>query len=88
MEHSAVLSTFISLPVIIKTFVLSSFEWLFYTCFTILNVHLLEYLFGTYLVRYGPGVIKLEFILKLKIKRNDWLLVDMCLQIANHCDLF
>ena len=24
----------------------------------------------------GPEVIKLEFILKLKIKRNDWLLVD------------
>ena len=25
-------------------------------------------------------VIKLEFFLKLKIKRNDWLLVDTCLQ--------
>ena len=24
--------------------------------------------------RAGPEVIKLEFILKLKIKRNDWLL--------------
>ena len=28
-------------------------------------------------------VIKLEFILKLKIKCNDWLLVDTCQQSAN-----
>ena len=25
----------------------------------------------------GPGVIKLEYSLKLKIKRNDWLLADV-----------
>ena len=25
---------------------------------------------------------------KLKIKRNDWLLVDTCPQAANHCALF
>ena len=36
----------------------------------------------------GPEVIKLEFILKLKIKRNDWLIADMCPQAANHCTLF
>ena len=30
-EHSAILSTFIKLPVVIKTFVLSIFEWPFYT---------------------------------------------------------
>ena len=30
--------------------------------------------------RTGLEVIKLEFILKLKIKRNDWLLADMCPQ--------
>ena len=29
LEHSAILSTFIKLPVVIKTFVLSIFEWLF-----------------------------------------------------------
>ena len=33
-------------------------------------------------------VIKLEFILRLKIKRNDWLLADTCPQAANHCALF
>ena len=33
----------------------------------------------------GPEVIKHEFILKLKIKCNDWLLTDTCPQVANHC---
>ena len=36
----------------------------------------------------GLEVIKLEFILRLKIKRNDWLLADTCPQVANHCALF
>ena len=36
----------------------------------------------------GLEVISLEFIPKLKIKRNDWLLADMCPQAANHCALF
>ena len=31
------------------------------------------------LVFPGLEVIKTEFILRLKIKRNDWLLVDMCI---------
>ena len=34
-EHSPILSTFIKLPVVIKTFVLSIFEWLFYTGSTV-----------------------------------------------------
>ena len=36
----------------------------------------------------GLEVIKLEYSLKLKIKGNDWLLVDTCPQAANHCALF
>ena len=36
----------------------------------------------------GLEVIKLEFILKLKIKCNDWLLADTCLQAANRYALF
>ena len=32
-EHSAILSTFIKLPIDIKIFVLSFFEWPFYTGF-------------------------------------------------------
>ena len=38
-EHSAILATFIKLPAVIFTYVLSIFEWLFYTGFT---VHMLS----------------------------------------------
>ena len=34
-EHSAILSTFIKLPIVTKIFVLSIFEWPFYTGFTV-----------------------------------------------------
>ena len=34
-EHSAILLTFIKLPIVIKIFVLSIFEWPFYTGFTV-----------------------------------------------------
>ena len=36
----------------------------------------------------GLEVIKLEFILRLKIKCNDWLLADTCPQAANHFAFF
>ena len=38
-EHSAILSTFIKLPFVIKIFVLSIFEWPFYTGFTVILSH-------------------------------------------------
>ena len=34
-EHSAILPTLIKLPFVIKIFVLSIFEWLYYTGFTV-----------------------------------------------------
>ena len=34
-EHSAMLSAFIKLPFVVKTFVFSIFEWPFYTGFTV-----------------------------------------------------
>ena len=40
VEHSAILSTFIKLPFVIKTFVLSIFEWLLKTCFTVLTTYM------------------------------------------------
>ena len=52
-EHSAILLTFIKLPFVIKIFVLSIFEWPFYTGFTVyfpkkqhfyLRVALLKYI--------------------------------------------
>ena len=36
----------------------------------------------------GPKVIKLESILKLKIKPNDWLIAGTCPQSANRCALY
>ena len=38
VEHSAILLTFIKLPIVIKVFVLSIIEWPFYTGFTV-NSH-------------------------------------------------
>ena len=35
--------------------------------------------------RSGLEVIELEYSLRLKIKRNDWLLADTSPQAANHC---
>ena len=40
-EHSAILSTFIKLPFVIKIFVLFIFEWPFYTGFTVFDSQLL-----------------------------------------------
>ena len=39
-------------------------------------------------LRPGLEVIKLELILRLKIKHNDWLLAYLCPCAANHCALF
>ena len=36
-EHSAIPLTYIKLPIVIKIFVLSIFEWLFYTGFTVVG---------------------------------------------------
>ena len=36
-KHSAILSTYIKLPFVIKIFVLPIFEWPFYTGFTVYN---------------------------------------------------
>ena len=41
-EHSAILLTCIKLPFVIKIFVLSIFEWLFYTGFTVVSLLSLE----------------------------------------------
>ena len=38
-EHSAIFSTFIKLPFVIKIFVLSIFEWPFYTDFTVFHFY-------------------------------------------------
>ena len=40
LEHSAILSTFIKLPFVIKIFVASIFEWQFKTGFTVVTNNL------------------------------------------------
>ena len=47
-EHSAILSTFIRLPFVIKIFVLSIFEWPFYTGFTVFDFTQLNQLENRY----------------------------------------
>ena len=56
--HSAILLTFIKLPFVIKIFVLSIFEWLFYTGFTVVcNFLLFVCLFLVDLILYVPSII-------------------------------
>ena len=43
-EHSAILSTFIKLPFVFKIFVLSIFEWLFYTGFTLYTFKFVKFM--------------------------------------------
>ena len=52
-EHSAILSTFIKLPFVIKIFVLSIFGWSFYTGFTVIpKSHGLAQLYKQILLSY------------------------------------
>ena len=84
MELSAILSTFINkLPGVIMTFILSILSGRFTQVLPYIRI-----LVNRYITRPGLEVIKLEYSLRLKIKRNDWLLADTCPQAANHCALF
>ena len=58
LEHSALQSAYIKLPVVIKTFVLSIFGWPFYTGFTVSCPHE-ETLALSYLLRAQRGFILL-----------------------------
>ena len=58
-EHSAILSTFIKLPFVIKIFVLTIFKWQFYTGFAVhtipLNVHVQLFSRATGLIWAKPS---------------------------------
>ena len=56
-EHSAILLTFIKLPAVIKTFVLSIFEWPFYTGFTValMNSWTCTYIWASTLQNLSSG---------------------------------
>ena len=55
---------------------------------TVNVVRALFFVSAQYVNWSGLEVIKLEFILRLKVKCNDWLLADTCPQSANHCAYF
>ena len=57
-EHSAILSIFIKLPFVIEIFVLSIFEWPFYTGFTVCCVCEQEVLKSFTLIELVALIIK------------------------------
>ena len=70
-EHSAILSTFIKLPFVYKTFVLSFFKWSLKTGF---SVHVLDSGW-----RYGVGWGGDESGLDVCYKRKNYLIkVSLC----------
>ena len=77
-EHSAILLTFIKLPFVIKTFVLSIFEWLLKTGFTVQYVKRCNFVFrfsmfgspGPEVINFFPCSTQLstKFILLINVK--------------------
>ena len=62
--------------------------WVIGTILSVIPFIFTEYFKGQFYSKSGLEVIKREFILRLKIKHNDWLLADTCPQSANDCALF
>ena len=68
-EHFAILLTFIKVPFVIKIFILSIFEWPFYTGFTVLQpflTHLSTLEHSAILLTF----IKLPFVIKIFVLRS------------------
>ena len=65
-EHSAILSTFFKLPFVIKIFVLSIFEWPFYTGFTVHHKARTEDKTSTHNGDVARGFIMLKLIKKME----------------------
>ena len=72
-EHSAILSTFINLPFVIKTFVLSIFEWPFYTGFTVNELCMRQGLINMELLSIRKKLSKLTNFSIFKLSKNPWL---------------
>ena len=65
-EHSAILLTFFKLPFVIKIFVLSIFEWPFYTGFTVHHKARTEDKTSTHNGDVARGFIVLKLIKKME----------------------
>ena len=73
-DHSVALSTFIKLPFVTKTFILSIFEWLFYTRFNVSysfqGLHVTDLLFKVIFCKLLTEVIyKEEMLHKIKTQQ-------------------
>ena len=74
-EHSAILLTFIKLPFVIKIFVLSVFQWPFYTSFTVhVNFHLLTstdhiYVYDAYFHVIKPYILSFVYHISLDARK-------------------
>ena len=62
-EHSAILLTFIKLPFVIQIFVLSFFEWLLKTGFTVLTTYMYFLCCGVRRIAVRWIFIKLDFLI-------------------------
>ena len=71
-EHSAILLTFIKLPFVINIFVLSIFEWQFYTGFTVMcSVSLIALAFFLLLpLRTKAHEVKYILLINIKMKQE------------------
>ena len=82
MEYSAILSTFIKLPVVIKIFVLSIFEWPFYTGLTVSLFQMREVLAGDDNLEVVPEFFNLRNMLstgdQLRAASSHTLQVYVC----------
>ena len=77
-EYSAILSIFIKLPFVIKIFVLSIFEWPFYTGFTIFIFDMVD--IDGCQARLGEKVSVRNGML-LALRLYDWLICQTSLLI-------
>ena len=72
-EHSAILSTFMKLPFVIKIFVLSIFEWPFYTGFTVLNWFLCKIsLYDIFFLKHQILLYTLAYDMGLNARKPDF----------------
>ena len=71
-EHSAILPTFTKLPFGIKIFVLSIFEWLFYTGFTVL-LNLANFFYQRW-VNLQINLVSFFFFFQIPFSRNKYTL--------------
>ena len=85
-EHSAILSTFIKLPFVIKVFVLSIFEWALKTGFTF-NINVVFLLQGYVICPSEKRFLLLFTFLKKNRKKKIMVFMSSCLAVKFYHEL-